>query len=203
MSLYQKWVLPRLTDLAMRNREATRYRAQVVPQARGKVLEIGVGSGLNFPFYGAEVESLTALDPSEELLRMAGRKAKALLFPVEFRNCSSESIPADDGAFDTVISTWTLCTIPDPVKALREMRRVLKTGGTVLFVEHGLAPETGVRAWQERLNPVWRKMTGGCNLNRRIDELVRAAGLNIVTLNNEYAKGLRPMSYIYSGRANP
>lgn len=201
MGVYEKWILPRLTDLAMRNREATRYRSQVVPQARGKVLEIGVGSGLNFPFYGPEVESLTALDPSEQLLRMASRKAECVSFRVEFCNCSSESIPAADAAFDTVISTWALCTIPDPVKALKEMKRVLKPGGSVLFVEHGLAPEASVRAWQGRLNPVWRTVTGGCNLNRRIDALVRSAGLTITRLDNEYAKGLRPMSYIYSGEA--
>ena len=203
MGVYEKWILPRLTDLAMRNREATRYRSQVVPQARGKVLEIGVGSGLNFPFYGPEVESLTALDPSEELLRMASRRAKCVSFRMEFRNATSESIPAEDGAFDTVISTWTLCTIPEPVEALKEMKRVLKRGGRVLFVEHGLAPEPGVRAWQERLNPAWRKVTGGCNLNRRIDELVRAAGFTITKLDSEYARGLRPMSYIYSGVAQP
>jgi ubiquinone/menaquinone biosynthesis C-methylase UbiE len=201
MGLYENWILPRLTDLAMRNREATRYRSQVVPRARGRVLEVGVGSGLNLSFYGPEVESLTALDPSEELLRMASKKAERASLRVDFCNCSSESIPAPDAAFDTVISTWTLCTIPDPVKALKEMKRVLKPGGSVLFVEHGLAPEASVRAWQERLNPVWRKMTGGCNLNRRIDELVCAAGLTITRLENEYAKGLRPMSYIYSGAA--
>jgi len=203
MGIYETWVLPRLTDLAMRNREATRYRSQVVPRARGRVLEIGVGSGLNLAFYGPEVESLTALDPSEELLRMAGRKAQGARFPVEFRNCSSENIPADDAAFDTVVSTWTLCTIPDPLQALREMKRVLKPGGTLLFVEHGLAPEHSVRVWQERLNPVWRRITGGCNLNRRIDELVRAAGLTITRLESEYARGLRPMSYIYCGEAGP
>jgi ubiquinone/menaquinone biosynthesis C-methylase UbiE len=201
MGLYENWILPRLTDLAMRNREATRYRSQVVPRARGRVLEVGVGSGLNLSFYGPEVESLTALDPSEELLRMASRKAERVSFRVEFCNCSSESIPAADAAFDTVISTWTLCTIPDPVKALKEMKRVLKPGGSVLFVEHGLAPEASVRAWQGRLNPVWRRVTGGCNLNRRIDALVRSAGLTITRLENEYAKGLRPMSYIYSGEA--
>ncbi|MGQ0526025.1 MAG: class I SAM-dependent methyltransferase [Betaproteobacteria bacterium] len=201
MGVYDRWILPRLTDLAMRNREATRYRSRAVPQARGRVLEIGAGSGLNLPFYGSGVESLTALDPSAALLEMASRKAKAVSFPVIFENCSSESIPADASTFDTVVSTWTLCTRPDPLKALEEMKRVLKPGGTIIFVEHGLAPEKRVREWQQRLNPLWRTVTGGCNLNREIAGLVRAAGFTLLKFENEYAKGLRPMSYIYSGVA--
>jgi ubiquinone/menaquinone biosynthesis C-methylase UbiE len=203
MNAYDKWILPRLTDLAMRSREATRYRLQVVPAACGTVLEIGVGSGLNLPFYGIGVDRLIALDPSEELLRMARKKADAAPFPVEFLARSSEEIPSDDRSFDTVVTTWTLCSIPDPTRALSEMRRVLKPGGMLLFAEHGLAPEAGVRAWQERLNPLWRNVTGGCNLNRKPDELIRAAGFTIIQLDTAYAKGLRPMSYVYSGRARP
>jgi ubiquinone/menaquinone biosynthesis C-methylase UbiE len=102
-----------------------------------------------------------------------------------------------------VVTTWTLCTIADPIKALREMKRVLKPDGTLLFAEHGLAPDASVRAWQERLNPLWRKLTGGCNLNRKTDELIQASGFRIVQLDVAYAKGLRPMSYMYSGRAQP
>jgi ubiquinone/menaquinone biosynthesis C-methylase UbiE len=203
MNVYDKWVLPRLTDLAMRNKEATRYRAQVVPQACGTVLEIGIGSGLNLPFYGARVNRLFALDPSEELLRMAKKKAGAAAFPVEFLTQSGEDIPLDDRCLDMVVTTWTLCTIPDPVRALKEMKRVLKPGGTLLFAEHGLAPEASVQAWQQRLNPVWRKFTGGCNLNRKMDGLIQASGFKIVQLEMAYAKGLRPMSYIYSGAAQP
>jgi ubiquinone/menaquinone biosynthesis C-methylase UbiE len=203
MNVYDKWILPRLTDLAMRNNEATRYRSQVVPQACGTVLEIGVGSGLNLPFYGASVNRLFALDPSEELLRMARKKAESAPFPVEFLAHRGEEIPSDDRSFDTIVTTWTLCTIPDPLKALKEMRRVLKPGGTLLFAEHGLAPDANVRAWQQRLNPVWRRFTGGCNLNRKMDELIQVAGFTIVQLETAYAKGLRPMSYIYSGCAQP
>lgn len=203
MNVYERWVLPRLTDFVMRNKEAARYRSQVVPDARGTVLEIGVGSGLNLPFYGTEVSRLFALEPSGELLRMARKKAHAAPFPVEFLAHSSEEIPIDDCTFDTVVMTWTLCSIRDPLKALREMRRVLKPGGMLLFAEHGLAPEASVRAWQERLNPLWRKLTGGCNLNRKLDDLIRVAGFTIVHLDTAYAKGLRPMSYIYSGRAQP
>ena len=186
MSIYDKWILPRLTDFAMRNKEATRYRSQLVPRARGAVLEIGVGSGLNLPFYGTRVARLVALDPSEELLRMARKKAGAASVPIEFLAHTGEEIPLDDGTFDTVVTTWTLCTIPDAGKALSEMKRVLKPGGTLLFVEHGLAPDRRVRAWQERLNPLWRRCSGGCNLNRPIAELLQRSGLRITELDEFY-----------------
>ena len=201
MSVYEKWILPRLVDVTMRNKEATRYRSQIVPQARGMVLEIGVGSGLNLPFYGAGVEQLYGLDPSEELLVMARKKARAIAFPIDFLAHPGEEIPLDDGCIDTVVTTWTLCTIPDPVKALKEMRRVLKPGGMLLFAEHGLAPETRVQGWQRWLNPLWSRVTGGCNLNRKMDELIQASGFRMVELKMEYAEGPRAMSYIYSGRA--
>ncbi len=203
MGFYAKWILPRLTDLAMRNKEATRYRAQLLPQARGVTLEVGVGSGLNLPFYGPQVDRLYAVDPSEELLRMAEKKVHGVAFSVQFLARSAEEIPIDDRSIDTVVTTWTLCTIPDPLKALAEMRRVLKPGGVLLFAEHGLAPEASVQRWQRRLNPLWNKLAGGCNLDRKMDELIRAAGFRILELTTEYAKAPRPMSYIYIGRAAP
>jgi ubiquinone/menaquinone biosynthesis C-methylase UbiE len=203
MNVYDKWILPRLTDLVMRNKEATRYRSLLVPKACGTVLEIGVGSGLNLPFYGTAVSRLYGLDPSEQLLQMARERASAATFPVEFLVHPGEEIPLDDHCLDMVVTTWTLCTIPDPLKALKEMRRVLKPGGTLLFAEHGLAPDANVRGWQERLNPLWRKVTGGCNLNRKMDELIETPDFRIVQLDMAYAKGLRPMSFIYSGRAQP
>ena len=203
MSFFDKWIFPRLVDIAMRNKEATRYRSQIVPKAYGTVLEIGVGSGLNLPFYGTGVEQLYGLDPSEELLAMARKKAGSVAFAVELLARSSEEIPLHDGYVDTVVTTWTLCSIADPVKALMEMRRVLKPGGILLFTEHGLAPETRVQGWQQRLNPLWSKISGGCNLNRKIDALIRASGFRIEELKTEYSKGPRPMSYMYSGRAQP
>jgi len=203
MSFYQKWILPRLVDVAMRNRAATRYRSLIVPKARGTVLEIGVGSGLNLPFYGSGVEHLYGLDPSEELLAMAGKKARAIAFPIDFIAHACEEIPLDDSSVDTVVMTWTLCSIADPAKALKEVRRVIKSGGTLLFVEHGLAPEIRVQAWQQRLNPLWSKLTGGCDLNRKMDQLIRTAGFDLAGLKTEYAEGPRPFSYTYSGQAQP
>jgi ubiquinone/menaquinone biosynthesis C-methylase UbiE len=203
MRLYEKWVLPRLTDIAMRNKEITRIRARIVPKACGTVLEIGMGSGRNLPFYAAGVERLYGLEPSHELLAMARANAQNSAFPVEFLECPAENIPLTDGSIDTVVSTLTLCTIGDPMTALKEMRRVLKPEGVLLFAEHGLAPEPGIRNWQHRVNPLWRKVAGGCNLNRRIDRLIEAAGFRIAGLETGYAKGPRLMSYVYSGWALP
>jgi ubiquinone/menaquinone biosynthesis C-methylase UbiE len=201
MSFYDRWILPRLTDLAMRNKEATRYRSHVVPKASGAVLEIGIGSGLNLPFYTAAVTQLYGLDPSEELLEMARRKASGMPFRVDFLSQSGEELPLDDESVDTVLTTWVLCSIPDPARALKEMKRVLKPGGTLLFVEHGLAPDTRVQRWQQRLNPLWKKFTGGCNLHRKMDDLIGGSGLHFVELETGYAKGPRPLSFIYCGKA--
>ena len=203
MNLYRKWILPRLVDVTMRNRSATHYRSLIVPKACGTVLEIGIGSGLNLPFYDDGVEHLYGLDPSEQLLAMAGKKARAVAFPIDFIAHASEEIPLDDSSVDTVVMTWTLCSIADPVKALQELRRVIKPDGTLLFVEHGLAPEIRVQAWQQRFNPLWSKLTGGCNLNRKMDQLIRTAGFEFAELKSEYAEGPRPLSYMFSGRAQP
>jgi ubiquinone/menaquinone biosynthesis C-methylase UbiE len=203
MSFYDRRVLPWLIELCMRNKEARRYRERVIPQATGRVLEVGVGSGLNIPFYGATVDHLFALEPSPELRKMAGRRTKGTRFAVEFLDRSAEEIPLERGSVDTVVTTWTLCTIPDAIGALREMKRVLKPGGLLLFVEHGLAPDASVQAWQHRLNPLWNRIGGGCNLNRKIDELIVRSGFRLAELETEYVKGLKPMSFTYSGRAVP
>jgi ubiquinone/menaquinone biosynthesis C-methylase UbiE len=203
VNFYEQWILPRLLDLALRNKEATRYRTRLVPHARGATVEVGVGSGLNLPFYGEQVERLVAVDPSEELLRMARKRARGMALPIEFIAHTGEALPLADASVDTAVFTFTLCTIPDPLKALREARRVLKPSGELLFAEHGLAPDEGVQRWQRRLNPLWRRIAGGCNLDRKIDELIGAAGFRLAGLQSEYAKGPRPMSYVYSGRARP
>jgi ubiquinone/menaquinone biosynthesis C-methylase UbiE len=201
MSLYDSWILPWVLDLVMRNKEVTRYRSRLVPGASGVVLEVGIGSGLNLPFYGPQVERLYAIDPSESLLRMARKRAQSVSFPVEFFARSGEAIPMEDNSVDTVVTTFTLCTIADPLAALREVRRVLSPNGRLLFAEHGLAPDASVRRWQHRCNPVWNRIAGGCNLDRKMDELIGTAGFRIAELTVEYAQGPRPLSYIYAGSA--
>jgi len=201
MSLYERWVLPTLLDLVMRQRQMQKYRRALIPAARGRVLEVGIGSGLNLPLYASGVKAVVGLDPSRRLLAMAQRRAAKAIAPVELLQGSATEIPLDDDSIDTLVMTWTLCSIPDPLAALREMRRVLKPGGTLLFVEHGLSPEPGVARWQHRLTPVWRHVAGGCHLDRRVDELIRAAGFEFSELKTEYAEGPRPMTYMYEGRA--
>ena len=203
MSLYSNWILPSMLDLVMRNSEVTRYRTVLVPEARGVVLEMGIGSGLNLPFYGPQVQRLYAIDPSESLLRMARSRAESAPFPVEFFARSGEAIPIGDQCVDTVVTTFTLCTIPDPFAALREMRRVLRPAGRLLFAEHGFAPDVSVQRWQHRCNPLWTRIAGGCNLDRKMDELISSAGFHITDLTAQYAKGPRPLSYMYAGSARP
>jgi ubiquinone/menaquinone biosynthesis C-methylase UbiE len=201
MGLYEKYVLPRLLDLTMRNPVVRRERERFVPLAAGRVLEIGIGSGLNIPFYSERVDALCGLDPSPELGRMARKRAGGAPFPIEFVELSSEAISMADESFDTVVTTWTLCTIPDPLRALREMRRVLKADGRLIFVEHGRAPESSVQKWQDRLTPAWRCIGGGCHLNRKIDDLIRAAGFDIAEIETGYVRGPRFSSFLYRGVA--
>lgn len=201
VSFYRRRVLPRLIDLVMRHRANAAERAQLVPHARGDVLEIGIGSALNLPHYGAEVRSLTGVDPSVELWRIGRRRRPARGFPVRYVAASAEALPLAAASVDTVVSTWTLCSVPDLTAALAELRRVLRPGGRVVFIEHGRAPEPGVRAWQDRLTPAWRRIAGGCHLNRPIDALLEDAGFRPVALERGYGIGPRPMSYLYKGVA--
>ena len=201
MGLYGTYVLPRLIKLAMQNKAAKAERARFLPLAFGKVLEIGIGSGLNIPFYPPNIEALCGIDPSRGLLQMARKRAAGAPFPVELMEVSGERLPMEDETFDTVVTTWTLCTIPDPVQALREMRRVLKPEGPVIFIEHGRSPDARVLQWQNRLNPLWSRLAGGCNLNRGIDALIRAVGLEITRLETGYAPGPKPFAYLYRGVA--
>ena len=202
MGIYAKHILPRLLDLAMRNKETARLRAAWIPQARGVVLEIGIGSGLNLPFYSSEVHRIYGVDPSVELQRMARQRATTGRGKVEFLTQSAEEpLPLASATIDTVVVTWTVCSIPNAAKALQEMKRVLKGSGRLIFVEHGRAPDPAVAAWQDRLTPVWKRITGGCHLNRRIDELVMEAGFQISDLKTCYVAGPRPMTYTYQGVA--
>jgi ubiquinone/menaquinone biosynthesis C-methylase UbiE len=201
VNVYEKYLLPRLIHWGMRSKVATAERRRVIPLASGTVLEVEVGSGLNLPFYGPKVQRLYALDPSRELWKMARERVREVSFPVDFLAASAERIPLEDVSVDSVVSTWTLCTIPDPLQALPEMRRVLKPEGQLIFVEHGRAPDPGVRAWQHRLTPVWKRVAGGCHLNRPIDALIADAGFDITRIERGYRPGPKPMAYLYKGLA--
>ena len=180
MGIYSKYVLPRLIDLTMRNKEATRLRADWIPQARGEVLEVGIGSGLNLAFYSSQVQRVYGVDPSIELQRIARNRAAAGPLHVEFFSQSAEEpLPLPSGSVDTAVLTWTLCSIPNPSKALREIKRVLKPAGRLIFLEHGRSPDLQVAAWQDRLTPSWKRIAGGCHLNRRVDEIIIEKFLNI------------------------
>jgi SAM-dependent methyltransferase len=203
MSFYEHWVLPPLLDLVMRQHQLWKYRREVVAGARGRVLEIGVGSGLNLTLYEEQVGVVFGLDPSEWLLSMAQRRAAEAGVPADLILGSATNIPLQNASVDTVVMTWTLCSISDPLSALREIRRVLKPGGALHFVEHGLSPDPAVERWQHRLTPLWRHISGGCHLDRKVDDLIRAAGFEILELRNEYARGPQLMTYMYEGRARP
>lgn len=203
MSLYSDILLPRLCDLAMRHPLFAPYRAKVAGAATGRVLEIGIGSGLNLPFYGVAVTELLALEPAPRLLAMARRPAAASQQHVRFIEASAEAIPLDDNSVDSVVTTWTLCTVPQADIGLRELRRVLRPGGRLLFVEHGLAPQEAVRRWQHRLTPAWRRVTGGCHLDRPIQGLIESAGFEVDRITTGYVRGPKPMTYFYEGSARP
>ena len=202
MRLYDRYILPRLIDLAMRSRVLDRHRRRAVALARGVVLEIGVGSGPNLALYGPAVERVCAVDPSAELLRLAGERSAEAPVPVSLARASAEQLPFLDAIFDTVVTTWTLCSVADPALALSETRRVLKPGGRLVFVEHGLAPEPAVARWQRGLTPCWRHFAGGCHLDRRIDDLIRAAGFRLDALETGYIKGPKPWTFLYHGSAS-
>jgi SAM-dependent methyltransferase len=187
----------------MRNRHLSEYRDRVLPFARGIAVEIGVGSGFNLPLYGSDVERIYGFDPSIELLRIASNRGGAATHSVMLAQASAEDMPIDGHSVDTVVTTWTLCSIPDVERALREARRILKPGGRLVFVKHGLSPDPQVVKWQNRLTPCWRKIGGGCHLNRKIDDLIRAAGFRIDSPRTGYMKGPRPMTFMYEGWATP
>lgn len=201
MGFYNHRILPCLLHLAMQTPALEPYRRRAVARARGRVLEIGVGSGLNLELYGATVECVVGIEPSPELLCMARGRAAAVVVPIELVQASAEALPLATASVDTVVTTWTLCTIPDPVGALREVRRVLRPDGALLFVEHGRAPEPGVARWQDRLTPLWRHFAGGCHLNRAIPDLITTAGFAIERLDLSRVPGPRTHTFMYEGWA--
>jgi len=201
VNLYSHHVLPRLIHYAMNRDEMRRLRAARMPWARGVVLDVGIGSGLNLPFYTGAVTKLYGVDRSPELLARAGSLAAAAPFPVELLNQDADRLSLADVCVDTVVVTWSLCSIANTAGALSEMRRVLKPGGAVIFIEHGLSPDAGVRKWQDRLTPVWRRCAGGCHLNRKADDLLRGAGFTIESLQTGYLAGPRALTFMYEGVA--
>lgn len=202
MGFYEDRILPTLLDIAMRQKPFMKQREKVVPLANGRVLEVGIGSGLNLAYYDAgKVEKLWGLDPSPELREMAQDRADQAGLDVEFVGLRGEELPLDDESCDAVVITYTLCTIPDPVAAVREIRRVLKPGGAMHFSEHGRAPDASVAGWQDRLNGIWGKLAGGCTLNRDVPSLIREGGMTLDDVSTMYIPGPRPMSFNYWGSA--
>lgn len=202
MSFYGKHVLPRLTHLVCNAMPVRRQREKLIPRARGRVLEIGSGSGLNLPYYDQDkVVGLWALDPSREMTRLAKRLAVRTPFPITFLVAPAEDIPLEDNSVDTIVTTYAMCSIPDLAKAFTQMARVLRPAGQLLFCEHGVSPEPGVRIWQERLAPYWKKVAGGCNLNRDIPELIGQGGLRVTELESGPIAPMRLLSFTYRGVA--
>ena len=187
MSLYDKYVLPKFLNCACASKPILRQRQKVVPLAEGKVLEIGIGSGLNLPFYEkSKIDEVWGLDPSEELSAMARIVADQESIEVNFISSGAEEIPLPDNHFDSVLITYTMCTIPEVLRANQEIRRVLREDGKMIFCEHGEAPDANIRKWQKRINPFWGKIAGGCNINRKIPSLIQDSGFDIVEMEEMY-----------------
>ncbi len=204
MGLYGRFVLPHLVQFACGLKPARRQRLKIVPKAAGKVLEIGFGSGLNLPFYRPDaVEKIWALEPADAMWKLATEQLAASSIAVERIAASAEEISLADASVDTVVVTYALCVVPDIALGLAEIKRVLKPGGSLLFCEHGAAPDPEVLRWQNRLNPVWRPLAGGCNLNRHVPSLLESAGFEIAELDTMYIPGWRPATFNYWGRAIP
>jgi len=185
----------------MQSKADTAERSRLVPLAHGRVLEVGFGSGLNLPFYGPRIDHLYAVDPSRELWRLAARRVAAARVRVDFIRASAESIPLPGATVDYVVMTWTACSIPDVTSALRELHRVLRPRGRLLFIEHGQSPDLRVRRWQECMNPLWKRLAGGCNLNRKFDDLLTGAEFRLLAIDRGYGPGPRPLTYLYKGIA--
>lgn len=202
MSWYEEKVLPRLINLACSSSPARKQREKIVPRAVGDVLEIGFGSGLNLPHYDQDkVRRIWGLEPSEGMRKIAAKPIAESDMEIELIDLPGEEIPLEDNSVDTVLITFTLCTIPEVASALEGMRRVLKADGQLLFCEHGKAPDASVAKWQDRLNPAWKKFAGGCNMNRDIPGILSTAGFEIQDDNRMYIPGIKALSYSYWGAA--
>ena len=203
MGFYENHVLPHVINLCCGTKAVRAQRANIVPGARGKVLEVGMGPGLNMPYYDpALIDIIYGLEPNAKSRSMAAGPIENAGLTVDFIGLDGQEIPLDKHSVDTIVLTYTLCTIPDADKAMREMRRVLKPGGRLLFSEHGAAPDAAVKKWQDRINSVWNRIGGGCNLNRDIPQLIKRGGFAIDTLDEMYLPGPKVATYNYRGAAS-
>ncbi|MBF7731046.1 class I SAM-dependent methyltransferase [Pseudomonas sp. N040] len=203
MALYERYLLPRLLDIACGTDAVMQTRAQVVPLASGRVLEIGIGTGLNLSLYDpAQVTAIVGVDPAAQAQQLARKRAARIGIPLQTIALELGQIQAADASFDSIVCTFTLCTIPDAGAALTEMRRVLKPGGKLLFSEHGLAPDLPVVRWQNRLTPIWKSLVGGCHLNRDIAALISAGGFTIRQLQSSYLQGPKALTWVSRGWAD-
>jgi ubiquinone/menaquinone biosynthesis C-methylase UbiE len=203
VSYYEDQVVPRLIDVMLGTKAVGKLRQQVAASLSGEVLEVGFGSGLNVPYYPPGVTRVQAVDPAMVGRKLAAKRIAASRVPIDFVGLDGEHLPVASGSIDHVLITWTMCTIPNIETALAEMRRVLRPGGQLHFIEHGLAPDANVVKWQHRLNPIENRLAGGCNLNRPIDTLIENAGFSFDELETFYGKGPKSFSYFYEGVASP
>ena len=202
MSFYDKIILPKVIHWVCGQNPSMRQREKVIPLAKGNVLEIGVGSGLNLPFYKSDqINQLIAIDPSDEVWNKKEFKVQELDFDFEFIQAFAESIPIDSNSVDSIVVTYAMCTIPETEKAFEEFRRVLKPSGQLIFCEHGKAPDKAVQKWQNLVNPIWSKFGGGCNLNKDIPKLIEGNGFQMANLEAMYIPGWKPASFNYWGTA--
>ncbi len=201
MGFYGEQILPRIVDKACGVKEIRGLRAGVTEGLRGEVVEIGFGSGLNLPHLPTTVERVLAVDPAVTGQRLAARRLAECSIPVDFVGLDGEDLPLDDQSADAALSTFTMCTIPDVARALREVHRVLRPGGELHFLEHGLSPDPAVAKWQHRLTPIQRRVSGGCHFDRPIDQLIATSGFEITALRNHYLRGPKTPGYLYEGVA--
>jgi SAM-dependent methyltransferase len=201
VGFYENQVVPRFTEVVMSRRELTPIRARVAASLAGDVLEVGFGAGLNVPHYPPAVTHVRAVDPATIGRKLAAKRVASSSVPVEYVDLDGQALSLESASIDHVLTTWTLCSIPDVDRALSEIRRVLRPGGLFHFVEHGCSPDRKVAGWQDRLTPFQRRVAGGCHLNRPIDQLVLNSGLELMRLENYYAKGPRPFGYMFEGVA--
>lgn len=199
MNFYNKYILPNYLNIMMKSGDLESHRIDIAGEATGVVLEIGFGSGLNLPYY-SNINKLFALDPSRELYDLARENIAKAMFPVEYIQASAESIPFSDNSLDSVVSTWSLCSIPQPETALKEIFRALKPGGKFLFVEHGKSPSSFISKMQNFFTPISKRIAGGCHMDRDIEKLVLDAGFEIQKIN-KFTQKSKPLAFMYKGVA--